>query len=73
MNIEQLGHYEAVFEKLQSQIPDDVQFKIDEAREFSKSLKKKAGEKYKLNELKKVCEQASEFQIVTFEMRHIQE
>jgi len=24
MNIEQLGHYEAVFEKLQSQIPDDV-------------------------------------------------
>lgn len=52
MNIEQLGHYEAVFEKLQSQIPDDVQFKIDEAREFSKSLKKKAGEKYKLNELK---------------------
>lgn len=24
MNIEQLGHYEAVFEKMQSAIPDDV-------------------------------------------------
>lgn len=48
MHLEQIGHYETILEKVGRDIPDDIQFQIYDAKEFSKTVKKKCGEKSSL-------------------------